>query len=274
MNFTKMQGTGNDFIVINCLEERVSNPSKLARKICDRHLGVGADGLLLLQPSRVADFKMRIFNPDGSQAETCGNGLRCLTKYLYENRLTTKNEISIETKSGITLIKLFTRSGQVQKIKVNMGKPKSIKRNIFIYANGENILETYNVTLHHKKLYLNIVNVGNPHCVLIVPSVERFCLEKTAKVLETLPIFPQHINVEIIEIAGRDIVKQRTWERGVGETLACGSGAAAVTLVSNLKQLTKVKIKIILKGGILYGEYLDGNIYITGNATKVYEGIL
>jgi len=272
MKFTKMQGTGNDYILIQDFERRVVRPAALARRMCQQHFGVGADGLILILKSRRADFKMRIFNPDGSEAEMCGNGIRCLGKLVYERGLTRKKELTIETAAGIRTLRLLVRKGKVFRVEVNMGRPGLEREAIPILGQGSPVL-AQRITALGKTFSATCLSMGNPHCVIFVKSLAPFPVERFGPVIENLPIFPQRTNVEFARVLHRGEVEVRIWERGVGETLACGTGTSAVAVAGVLTGRTDRKIHIHLLGGDLQVDFrADGCVYLTGPAKVVFQG--
>ncbi len=267
--FTKMQGIGNDFIVIeNLKNEIIYSYQKLSKYLCNRNFGIGADGVLYIEKSEIADFKMRIFNSDGTEAEMCGNGIRCFAKYLYENKILEKTEMNIETLAGVKKIKLILEGKKVSLVQVNMGKPcfEYDKIPVFYKENEEG------VKIDNKLVYP--ISMGNPHAVCFVNSVENINIEKEGSLIEKYKYFPNKTNVEFVEIIGRNKIKVRVWERGVGETLACGTGACAAAVISNIKKNLEDKIEVKLKGGILKIEYDKKSelVYLKGEAEKVFVG--
>ena len=272
MKFTKMQGTGNDYILIQDFERRVVRAAALARRMCQQHFGVGADGLILILKSRRADFKMRIFNPDGSEAEMCGNGIRCLGKLVYERRLTRKKELTIETAAGIRTLRLLVRKGKVFRVAVNMGRPGLEREAIPILGQGSPVL-AQRITSLGKTFSATCLSMGNPHCVIFVKRLAPFPVERFGPVIENLPIFPQRTNVEFARVLNRGEVEVRIWERGVGETLACGTGTSAVAVAGVLTGRTDRKIHIHLLGGDLQVDFrADGCVYLAGPANIVFQG--
>ena len=282
MDFTKLQGAANDFVLIEA-EGMQRDWSELALAICDRHLGVGADGLLLLLPSDRADFLMRTFDADGSEAETCGNGIRCLARYVLEKGKVSQDrtEITVETAAGISRIKSVTRDGRLYKFQANMGKPQFAADKIPIApekAVGDIVditgMLSCKTTVNDIELTLNLVSMGNPHAVhFIKQSVAEFPLTEIGPLVENLPLFPRRVNFEIARINGKDKVEARVWERGVGETLACGSGACAVAVASKILGHTGRSVDIKLPGGILNAEWNgDGEVILGGPAEIVFEG--
>ena len=281
MKFTKVQGSGNDFALLEADESR-QDWSRLAVAMCDRHFGIGADGLLLVLPSKVADFKMRIFNPDGSEAEACGNGLRCLAKYVSEKGLvkTATGQMLVETISDNRRVELELAGGRVASIKVSMGEPKFAASDIpvVIEPGGELVdikkMLGYPVTIENTKLLLNLVSMGNPHAVYFWkrPAYE-FPLPQLGPKVENLPIFPNRVNFEVAQVVSRKKIEARVWERGAGETLACGSGACAVAVAARLYGHIDNKVDIKLPGGILGVEWDGaGEVYLSGPAEIVFSG--
>ena len=272
MKFTKMQGAGNDYIFIQDFKRRVFRPAALARRMSQQHFGVGADGLILILKSKIADFKMRIFNPDGSEAQMCGNGIRCLGKLVYERGLTRKKELTIETASGIRGLRLLVRKGKVFRVEVNMGRPRLERKEIPILGEGSPVLAE-RITALGKTFTATCLSMGNPHCVIFLKSLASFAVERYGPVIENLPLFPQRTNVEFVKVLNRGEVEMRVWERGVGETQACGTGAAAVVVAGVLTGRTDRKIHIHLLGGDLRLDFRgDGCVYLTGAATVVFQG--
>ena len=281
MDFTKMQGAANDFVLIESDTQR--EWSRLAIAMCDRHLGIGADSLLLLLPSAKADFGMRIFDADGSEAEACGNGIRCLARYVFEKGMVNSgvDEISVETIAGIRKIKFEKKGGKLVKIWANMGKPEFRADKIPVAINPEegNTVDikpmlSYKVTVDGTDLILNLVSMGNPHAVHFCREpVSEFPLSKIGPQVENLPIFPNRINFEVARVISRQHIEARVWERGVGETLACGSGACAITVASKLLGYTEHKADVKLPGGILDAEWNGaGEVILGGPAETVFNG--
>lgn len=276
VTFTKMHGLGNDYICINCLENILAENKlpQIARYMCNRNFGIGADGLILVQESTIADIKMRIFNKDGSEAEMCGNGIRCFAKYVYDNRIIDKQTISIETKAGVKLIRLKVLNGEVQEAQVDMGRPifDDIK-NISV-QNNYRIPISVNIKVDDTRFIGNYVSMGNPHLVIFVNNVENIDIEKYGPEIENMKCFPNKINVEFVQALGRNTLKIRTWERGVGETYACGTGSCASFCIAYYKGICSSYVKAILRGGELNLNYnkQNGHIIMSGIATKVYDG--
>ena len=282
MNFTKLQAAGNDFILVETSDTN-RNWSPVARAVCDRHFGIGADGLLLLLPSDMADFGMRIFNPDGSEAEACGNGLRCLAKYVVNRGLADigAQEILIETIAGIRKAKIYEARGEVVTIQVSMGTPKLGAKDIpvTIEEGDRGLVDikpilSYTVTVEDRELLLNFVSIGNPHAVYFGQDpVSDFPLSQIGSKVERLSIFPNRINFEVAKVVNRQRIEARVWERGVGETLACGSGACAIAVATQLRGYIDNKVDIKLPGGILTVEWdRVGEIFLGGPAEFVFTG--
>jgi diaminopimelate epimerase len=273
MKFTKMHGLGNDYIYVNCFSETVEDPSKVAKFVSDRHFGIGSDGLVLIMPSDKADFRMRMFNSDGSEAEMCGNAIRCVGKYVYDNGLTKKNLVSIETLAGIKILELSIKNNSVELVRVDMGEPILKPVNIPVLSDKE-IFKAELVTVNGREFKVTCVSMGNPHAVSYVESVDDFPLEQFGPKMETHNLFPRRINAEFVEVVDRTTLKMRVWERGAGETLACGTGACAVLVASVLNGISERKATVKLLGGDLIVEWDENNnhVYKTGPAVKVFEG--
>ncbi len=277
IDFVKMQGLGNDFILINCLNKPLGDSSflsYLAKKLCDRNFGIGLDGLILILPSANADLRMRIFNYDGSEAQMCGNGIRCFAKYVYENKLVKKNKFTVETLAGIIVPELKISNNRILGVKVNMGIPKLRRREIPM--NGKDTPTVVNRTLKidsEPTFKITCVSMGNPHCIIFVNDVCDIQVDKIGPKIENHLLFPEKTNVEFIHILNRKEMNFRVWERGVGETLACGTGACAALVAAVLNDKTDREATIHLPGGdldILWSD--DGNIYMTGPAEFVFKG--
>ncbi|WP_129128126.1 diaminopimelate epimerase [Geomonas oryzae] len=274
MKFTKMQGAGNDYVYVDCFKETVQDPAAAAIKVSNRNFGIGSDGLILIMPSEVADVRMRMFNSDGSESEMCGNGIRCVAKYAYDHGIVSKKEITAETGAGILTLQLFTDSGdKVEKVRVNMGPPRLTRKEIPMLGNPDEKVVSQPLNVLHSTFNITCASMGNPHCVIFVDDVGNFPVEKYGPIIENHELFPRRTNVEFVQIISRTEVRQRTWERGAGETLACGTGSSAVTAACILNGLTEKKIVNHLLGGDLEMEWSeDGNIYMTGPAVEVFSG--
>ena len=275
IKFTKMEGIGNDYVYINTFEQKVLNPSELSKKISDRHFGVGSDGLILIGSSDIADFKMSIYNSDGSQAEMCGNGIRCVAKYVYDKGLTDKTEITIETLAGVKKVDVIIESDKVSLVKVDMGEPilKADKIPVINYTVEESLNGETFVKTKVNEYDFTAVSMWNPHAVSFVESLD-FDISKIGPTIENNSNFPNKVNVEFIQVINRNEIKMRVWERGAGETLACGTGASSSVVASYLNGYTERKVLVNLLGGNLEIEWNKDNnhIYMTGPAREVFEG--
>lgn len=273
MKFTKMHGCGNDYIYVNCFEETVEHPGETAKKVSDRHFGIGSDGLILICPSKQADFKMRMFNADGSEGRMCGNGIRCVAKYVYDFGLTDKDVITVETLSGIKTLELNIENGKARRIKVDMGTPILTPDEIPVRFRGDSMIDQpveVNGTIYH----LTCVSMGNPHAVTFVEDVKSLELEKIGPYFEKHPIFPEQVNTEFIHIIDRNTIDMRVWERGSGETFACGTGACASVVACVLNHLTEEEVLVHLLGGDLQIRYdrEKNTVFMTGPAEVICTG--
>lgn len=275
MIFTKMHGLGNDYVCINCFRERVEDPSGFARTLCDRHYGIGADGLILICPSKVSDFKMEIYNSDGSVAGMCGNGIRCLGKYVYDYRLTGKETLSIETKSGIRNMHLHIKDGKACGAMVDMGVPRLNAHSIPILSEKDLVINDP-IEVQKKNYRMTGISMGNPHAVIFLEEINGISLEETGRELEFHPRFPERANIEFCHVTARDRMEIRVWERGVGETLACGTGACAAVVASVLNDLTDEEVIVKLLGGELSVRWdrKVNHVFLEGPAVKVFDGVL
>lgn len=273
MKFTKMEGLGNDYVYVNCFRETVANPKEVARRVSDRHFGIGSDGLILIKPSKEADFCMDMYNADGTQSEMCGNGIRCVAKYVYDYGLTDKTSISVETLAGIKYLDLKVENGKVSVVTVNMGAPEIIAEKIPVVSDKEKVIHEP-IVVDGKKYEVTCVSMGNPHCVTFVEDTAAFPLEKVGPEFENHAVFPKRVNAEFVQILDRKTVNMRVWERGTGETLACGTGACASAVACILNGLTDNEITLHLLGGDLQVRWdRDTNlVYMTGPATVVFDG--
>ncbi|MDE5779675.1 MAG: diaminopimelate epimerase [Lachnospiraceae bacterium] len=273
MKFTKMEGLGNDYVYVNCFRETVANPKEAARRVSDRHFGIGSDGLILIKPSKEADFCMDMYNADGTQSEMCGNGIRCVAKYVYDYGLTDKTSISVETLAGIKYLDLKVENGKVSMVTVNMGAPEIIAEKIPVVSDKEKVIHEP-IEVDGKKYEVTCVSMGNPHCVTFVEDTAAFPLEKVGPEFENHAVFPKRVNAEFVQILDRKTVNMRVWERGTGETLACGTGACASAVACILNGLTDNEITLHLLGGDLQVRWdRDTNlVYMTGPATVVFDG--
>ena len=273
MRFTKMQGLGNDYVYVNCFQETIENPSEAAIKVSDRHFGIGSDGLILIKPSEVADFRMDMYNADGSQAEMSRNGIRCVAKYVYDYGLTDQTEISVETLAGIKYLKLQIENGKVSQITVNMGQPELNPVKIPVQAEGERVVDEP-IVVNGVTYKMTCVSMGNPHCIVFIDDTANFPLEEIGPRFENHKRFPKRVNTEFIQILNRNEVNMRVWERGSGETLACGTGACASAVACVLNGLTEDEITLHLLGGDLSVRWdrKENVVYMTGPAKVVFDG--
>jgi len=277
LRFTKMHGLDNDYVYINCIDqytdELMQDISGTAKLISDRHFGIGSDGLVLILSSEIADFRMRIFNSDGSEAEMCGNAIRCVGKYVYDNGLTGKTSISIETLSGIKKLDMMVRNGRVDLVKVDMGEPILAPADIPVKSSKSRFI-SQPVEIDNDIYMVTCISMGNPHAVVYVDKVDAFPLEKVGPKMENHYLFPRKINTEFVQIIDRNTIKMRVWERGAGETMACGTGACAALVSSVLNGICGRNAVIKLLGGDLFVEWneVDNHVYMTGPAVKVFDG--
>ena len=276
LEFTKMHGIGNDYVYINCFKEKVENPESLAIKMSDRHYGVGSDGLILIQPSVIADCKMSMYNADGSEGMMCGNGVRCVGKYVYDYGIVKKDKITVETKSGIKHLSFQISEGKVSLVTVDMGIADLNPATIPVVSNDERFINQP-IVIENNEYHITCVSMGNPHAVLFTDKIDDLNLEQIGPKFEKNPIFPQRINTEFVEVISEKQFKMRVWERGSGETFACGTGACAVVVAAVLNGYCNKNEEILvnLRGGDLTISYLDdGRVFMTGSATTVFDGII
>lgn len=259
MKFTKMQGIGNDYIYVNCFEERVADPVHASIVLSDRHYGIGSDGLVLIQPCKETDFEMRMFNADGSESEMCGNATRCIAKYVYDRGLTDKTEITLKTGAGIKRLLIRAENGVARSVRVDMGPPEILGIGEKIEADG-------------KEYTMTRVSMGNPHAVIFVDDADAFDVHGIGQMIENHPMFPNRTNVEFATVISRGEIRMRVWERGSGETLACGTGACATLAAAAVNSLTEKKAALKLNGGVLQIEWSDGTIWQEGPAAFVFDG--
>jgi len=274
IKFTKMHGCGNDYIYINCLNTEIKNPANLALQASKKHFGICADGLVLIKKPTIelADFKMEMYNNDGSRAQMCGNATRCVAKFLYDKKISTKETIQLQTDAGIKELQIQTKDNQVNLVTVNLGSPSFIAKDLPTTLTDKQMIN-HQINIDGSNFNLNLVSIGNPHAVIIVDKITDDHIHKLGPVIENLDIFPERINVEFIEIIDKDLINMRVWERGTGETLACGTGAAACIAVTTKLNLTNNKIKVNLLGGCLTLELLEDNSIIkSGPAEFVFDG--
>ena len=287
MHFTKMQGIGNDYVYVDCTKESVEDPSALAVRVSDRHFGIGSDGLILIKPSAVADFMMDMYNADGSRGKMCGNGIRCVGKYVYDHGLTDKTKLAIETGAGLRFLTLFPEGGKVKSVRVDMGLPVFVPEDIpadpSFFASAEDDgnpaegLFFAHLTVDGKKWTVACISMGNPHCVTFLKdtaSVESFPLEKVGPLFEKHPAFPESVNTEFAAVENEHAIRMRVWERGSGETWACGTGASATAVAAIGAGLAESPVRVRLNGGDLIIEWdgKDGHVFMTGPAEEVFAG--
>ena len=273
MKFTKVHGCGNDYVYVNGFEEKIEDPASVAIKVSDRHFGIGSDGLIMICPSKVADFRMAMYNADGSEGKMCGNGVRCIAKYVYDKGLTDKTQISIETLGGIKYLDLQVENGAVKTVKVDMGEPVLKAEEVPVQFAKEQMIGE-EVSVDGKTYNMTCVSMGNPHAVVWVEDTKGLDLEKIGPNFEHHPMFPERVNTEFVQILSRTEVNMRVWERGSGETLACGTGACATAVACILNDKTEDEVLVHLVGGDLKITYdRDTNhVFMTGPATIVFEG--
>ncbi len=275
LNFSKMQGCGNDYIYFDCFKQVIENPEILSVKLSDRHYGIGGDGIILICPSEKADAKMRMFNSDGSEGKMCGNGIRCVGKYLLDNNIVNSNYVTVETLSGIKTLKAYKKGNIVTKLRVDMGKAEFDPQKIPVNINKRKIINE-DVIIGNKHYNITCVSMGNPHCVVFCDDLKNLNIEYEGNLFENSSLFPDGINIEFIKITDTDTIEMRVWERGSGETMACGTGACAavVAAVENGYFKKGININVKLIGGSLSIKYTDEIVYMTGDAKKTFEGIV
>ena len=273
MKFTKMQGIGNDYIYVNCFEEKVPNPAALSVRLSDRHFGIGSDGLILICPSEKADCRMDMYNADGSRGKMCGNGIRCVGRYVYERGIVRKDVLTVETLSGIKTLFLTVKDGKVAEVEGNMGKPILTPEKIPARFAGEKAVDVP-LSVGGREYRVTCVSMGNPHCVVFVDDTERFPVAQVGPGFEKDPVFPEGVNTEFVQVMGRKEVRMRVWERGSGETLACGTGACACTVACVLNKKTSGRVKVHLRGGVLDVRWDEksGDVFMRGPAEFVFDG--
>ena len=275
IKFTKMQGCGNDYVYVNCMDKLIDNPEKVSQYISDRHFGIGSDGIILICPSDVADFRMAMYNADGSEGKMCGNGVRCIAKYVYEYGLTDKKKISLETKSGIKYLDMDIEDGKVQMVKVDMGAP--ILKPAEIPVKTDSSMDSFinqPLDVDGNTFMVTCVSMGNPHAVVFVDDTKSLDIRKYGPVFETHPAFPEQVNTEFVQVISRNEINMRVWERGSGETLACVTGTCASVVACVLNGKTDEKVTVHLLGGDLFIEYNrdNGTVWMTGPAEIVFDG--
>ena len=275
MKFTKMHGIGNDYVYVNCFSETVENPEAVSKFVSDRHFGIGSDGLILIKPSENADFEMDMYNSDGSAGAMCGNGIRCVAKYVYDYGLTDKTSISVSTRSGIKYLDLTVEDGKVVQVKVDMGAPVLKALEIPVLFDKEQVVDEP-ISINGKSFRMTCVSMGNPHCVVPVEDVNDLKIEEIGPEFEHNDCFPDRVNTEFIRVIDRKTVQMRVWERGAGETWACGTGACAVAVACILNGWTEEEVHVKLRGGDLKICWDKGKntVYMTGPATVVFDGTI
>ncbi len=307
LHFTKMEGLGNDYVYVNCLKETVQDPAELAVRVSDRHFGIGSDGLILIKDSRIADFTMEMYNADGSRSEMCGNGIRCVGKYVYDYGLTDQVDIAVETLAGIKYLHLFVEKkdpedrGQVTMVQVNMGAPILTPEEVPVNTElvgelekqlqtgeaeeqgkekddyeTENVIRNFPVHIADGDYRITCVSMGNPHCVSFVEDTEHFPIDSVGKVFESHPLFPRRVNAEFVQVVSRKYLKMRVYERGTGETYACGTGTCATVVAAILNGLTEEEVTVRLLGGelVIRWDREADLVYMTGPATTVFDGVI
>lgn len=273
MEFTKMQGCGNDYVYVNGFENKIDNPNKLSEIVSDRHFGIGSDGLIVINPSEKADFKMSMYNADGSEGKMCGNGIRCVAKYVYDNKMTDKTTITVETLSGIKTLELNVKNDKVETVKVNMGTPILLPKYVPVVSDKDKVVDEP-IVIDDKEYRITCVSMGNPHAITFIENTDDLEIETIGPKFENNPIFPDRVNTEFIQVLDRNTVKMRVWERGSGETFACGTGACATVVACVLNGLTDDKVTVKLLGGDLFIEYNreENTVYMTGPAIVSFTG--
>ena len=273
MEFTKMQGCGNDYVYVNGFENKIDNPNKLSEIVSDRHFGIGSDGLIVINPSEKADFKMSMYNADGSEGKMCGNGIRCVAKYVYDNKMTDKTTITVETLSGIKTLELNVKNDKVETVKVNMVTPILLPKDVPVVSDKDKVVDEP-IVIDDKEYRITCVSMGNPHAITFIENTDDLEIETIGPKFENNPIFPDRVNTEFIQVLDRNTVKMRVWERGSGETFACGTGACATVVACVLNGLTDDKVTVKLLGGDLFIEYNreENTVYMTGPAKVSFTG--
>ena len=273
MKFTKMHGCGNDYVYVNLFEEKLDDPAKVSIFVSDRHFGIGSDGLITIGPSDKADFRMRIYNADGSEAEMCGNGIRCVAKYVYDHKLTDKTEISVETGAGIKYLTLYVENGKVEQVRVDMGEPELSAKNIPVISDNEKVIDEP-IEVGGKTWNMTCVSMGNPHAIIYINETEKLDIDRIGPRIENHAFFPNRTNTEFVQNIDRKHIRMRVWERGTGETLACGTGCCALTVAGVLNGLTDREVDIDVLGGRIHVRWdeTDNHVYMTGPAVTVFDG--
>ncbi len=275
LHFTKMHGCGNDYIYFNCMTTPLEQPEKLSEKLSDRHFAIGGDGIVMILPSEIADARMRMFNIDGSEGKMCGNAIRCVAKYLFDNKIVTNNPLTIETLSGIKTLFLDIQDDKVKFVRVDMGAPILIAKDIPVDIDTQTVVN-HQVEIDGKQHQITCVSMGNPHCIVFCDDVKSLNLPDIGRKFETNKLFPQSINTEFVKVIDKNTIEMRVWERGSGETLACGTGACASAVASVLtgKCNKNEDITVKLLGGDLVINYTDTTVFMTGPCEKVFDGVI
>lgn len=273
MKFTKMHGIGNDYVYVNCFEEKVEDPSEVSKLVSDRHFGIGSDGLILIKPGDKADFYMDMYNADGSSGKMCGNGIRCVGKYVYDNGLTDKTEISVETLSGIKYLRLNVRDGKVRSVRVDMGAPVFEPQSVPVNLEGDCVKDRP-IDINGREYRITCVSMGNPHCITYIDDVDGLKIEETGPLFENNAVFPDRVNTEFVRVIDREVIQMRVWERGSGETLACGTGACAAAVASMLNGYCDDTVTVKLRGGDLRISWdrKENTVYMEGPAEVSFTG--
>lgn len=271
MKFTKMHGCGNDYVYVDCTGEMLADPNAAAKKVSDRHFGIGSDGLILICPSQKGDFRMRMYNSDGSEGAMCGNGIRCVAKFVYDKGLTDKTRLAVETNAGMKYLDLTVEDGKVSKVRVDMGAPSLKAAEIPVVGLGEEVIGQP-VSVAGQDWRMTCVSMGNPHAVVWCGDVDGLDIEKVGPCFHDHPMFPDRVNTEFVRVIDRQNVQMRVWERGAGETWACGTGACATAVACVANGLTDRKVTVHLRGGDLEIEVTENTVFMTGPAVTVFEG--
>jgi len=275
LRFTKMHGIGNDFVLVNALTDPPAESAlpEISRRLNDRKFGIGGDGLILILPSKIAEFKMRMFNPDGSEAEMCGNGIRCFAKYVFDRKMISEPQVKVETLAGVKVLKLLTRSGKVEQVRVDMGAPRLLRSEIPMRGDDNGRVIAEGLKCEGRRFEITAVNMGNPHVVIFEDNIDTAALARYGHAIEHHKSFPQRTNVHFVTVCGMGEIIARTWERGAGITLACGTGACACVVASILNNRTNRSVEVHLPGGDLRIEWTgDNRVMMTGPAEEVFEG--
>lgn len=274
LSFTKMHGTGNDYIYVDLFQQKLENQEEVAKVVSDRRFGIGSDGLICIAPSETADCRMIMYNADGSEGAMCGNGIRCVAKYVYDRGIVPKDHMSIETKSGVKQLELTVEEGKAVYVKVNMGEALLKPSEIPVQAEGEDFIARQ-IEAGGRSYTVTCVSMGNPHCVVFTEGIDGLDLEKTGPLFENHPLFPDRINTEFVEVIDDHTLKMRVWERGSGETVSCGTGTCAATVAAVLNGHCPrgEEVEVRVRGGALYDTYLEnGEVLMKGPATEVFQG--